>query len=203
MPDSLDGIVSTTTSLTQTQTGTVGSSFRAVSVSSAMPLNSVSGPIADQLWVSNRSLAVGASETLDLLSLADTIQGATGIQTMRQVRLVRIANSETVTGPPSRRLTSVRAVAGRPAPPGAATTAKRSVAAAEEEPGRWPSATIAACTARMPTTVCSSAWRRNRGGSGGAPGTDASRSTAIPAAWQVTWAWTATGQEMWGIESAR
>jgi hypothetical protein len=44
-------------------------------------------------------LAVGASETLDLLSLADTIQGATGIQTMRQVRLVRIANSETVTGP--------------------------------------------------------------------------------------------------------
>jgi hypothetical protein len=99
MPDSLDGIVSTTTSLTQTQTGTVGSSTRAVSVSAAHPLNSVSGPIVDQLWVSNRSLAVGASETLDLLSLADTIQGATGIQTMRQVRLVRIENNETVTGP--------------------------------------------------------------------------------------------------------
>jgi len=98
-PDSLDGIVSTTTSLTQTQTGTVGSSTRTVSVSSALPLNSVSGPIVDQLWVSNRSLAVGASETLDLLSLADTIQGATGIQTMRQVRLVRIENNETVTGP--------------------------------------------------------------------------------------------------------
>jgi hypothetical protein len=99
MPDSLDGIVSTTTSLTQTQTGTVGCSTRAVSVSSVYPLNNVSGPLSDQLWVSNRSLAVGSSETLDLLSLADTIQGATGIQTMRQVRLVRISNTATVTGP--------------------------------------------------------------------------------------------------------
>jgi len=99
MPDSLDGIVSTTTSLTQTQTGTVGSSTRGVSVSSALPLNSVSGPLVDQLWVSNRSLAVGSSETLDLLSLADTIQGATGIQTMRQIRLVRVENNETATGP--------------------------------------------------------------------------------------------------------
>jgi hypothetical protein len=99
MADSLDGIVSTTTSLTQTQTGTVGSSTRAVSANAVYPINSVSGPLSDQLWVSNRSLAVGASETLDLLSLTDTIQGATGIQTMRQVRLVRIANNETITGP--------------------------------------------------------------------------------------------------------
>ena len=99
MADSLDGIVSTTTSLTQTQTGTVGSSTRAVSASAVYPINSVSGPLSDQLWVSNRSLAVGASETLDLLSLTDTIQGATGIQTMRQVRLVRVVNNETITGP--------------------------------------------------------------------------------------------------------
>ena len=98
-PDSLDGIVSTTTSLTQTQTDTVGSSARAVSVGKSYPLNSVSGPLSDQLWVSNRSLAVGSTETLDLLALADTIQGATGVQTMRQVRLVRVTNNETTTGP--------------------------------------------------------------------------------------------------------
>ena len=98
-PDSLDGIVSTTTSLTQTQTDTVGSSARAVSVGKSYPLNSVSGPLSDQLWVSNRSLAVGSTETLDLLALADTIQGATGVQTMRQVRLVRVVNNETITGP--------------------------------------------------------------------------------------------------------
>jgi hypothetical protein len=49
--------------------------------------------------VSNRSLAVGSTETLDLLALADTIQGATGVQTMRQVRLVRVVNNETITGP--------------------------------------------------------------------------------------------------------
>jgi len=99
MADSLDGIVSTTTSLTQTQTDTVGSSARAVSVGKSYPLNSVSGPLSDQLWVSNRSLAVGSTETLDLLALADTIQGATGVQTMRQVRLVRVTNNETTTGP--------------------------------------------------------------------------------------------------------
>jgi hypothetical protein len=99
MADSLDGIVSTTTSLTQTQTDTVGSSARAVSVGKSYPLNSVSGPLSDQLWVSNRSLAVGSTETLDLLALADTIQGATGVQTMRQVRLVRVVNNETITGP--------------------------------------------------------------------------------------------------------
>jgi hypothetical protein len=99
MADSLDGIVSTTTSLTQTQTDTVGSSARAVSVGKSYPLNSVSGPLSDQLWVSNRSLAVGSTETFDLLALADTIQGATGVQTMRQVRLVRVVNNETITGP--------------------------------------------------------------------------------------------------------
>ena len=106
---------------------------------------------------------------------------------------------ETVTGPPSRRLTSVRALAGRPAPQGAATTAKRSLAPARGFFGLWPIAAIASWTARMPTTVCSSAWRRKRGGSGGAPSTGASRSAPIPAARQVTVAWTATGQERWGV----
>jgi hypothetical protein len=99
MADSLSGVVSTTTSITRTTTDAVGSSARGVSTTAAYQLNNASGPLADQVWVSNRSLAVGASETLDLLSLADTIQGATGTQVMRQVRLVRIANSETVTGP--------------------------------------------------------------------------------------------------------
>jgi len=99
MADSFSGVVSTTTSITRTTTDTVGSSARGVSTTAAYALNNASGPLADQVWVSNRSLAVGVSETLDLLSLADTIQGATGTQVMRQVRLVRIANSETVTGP--------------------------------------------------------------------------------------------------------
>lgn len=96
---SLSGVVSTTTAITQTQSDTVGSSTRGVTVGANYAINSASGPIADQVWVSNRSLAVGASETLDLLSLTDTIQGATGVQTMRQVRLVRVTNNETITGP--------------------------------------------------------------------------------------------------------
>lgn len=96
---SLTAVISTTTAITQTQSDTVGSSTRGVSVGSNYSLNSVSGPIADQVWVSNRSLSGGASETLDLLSLADTIQGATGVQTMRQVRLVRVTCNETATGP--------------------------------------------------------------------------------------------------------
>ena len=99
MPDSLSGVVSATTSITRTTTDTVGTTTRGLTSSASYQLNSVSGPIADQVWVSNRSLAVGASETLDLLSLTDTIQGATGVQTMRQVRLVRVTNNETVTGP--------------------------------------------------------------------------------------------------------
>lgn len=99
MPDSLSGVVSTTTSVTRTTDDTVGAATRSVVASASYQLNNASGPLADQLWVSNRSLAVGASETLDLLSLADTIQGATGVQTMRQVRLVRITNNETATGP--------------------------------------------------------------------------------------------------------
>ena len=96
---SLSGIVSTTTSISQVQSDTVGSSTRGVTVGANYQLNSVSGPVADQVWVSNRSLNAGSSETLDLLSLADTIQGATGTQVMRQVRLVRVANHETTTGP--------------------------------------------------------------------------------------------------------
>ena len=99
MPDSLSGVVSTTTSVTRTTDDTVGAATRSVVASASYQLNNASGPLADQLWVSNRSLAVGASETLDLLSLADTIQGATGVQTMRQMRLVRITNNETATGP--------------------------------------------------------------------------------------------------------
>ena len=99
MPDSLSGVVSTTTSVTRTTDDTVGAATRSVVASASYQLNNASGPLADQLWVSNRSLAVGASETLDLLSLADTIQGATGVQTMRQVRLVRVTNNATVTGP--------------------------------------------------------------------------------------------------------
>ena len=99
MPDSLSGVVSTTTSVTRTTDDTVGAATRSVVASASYQLNNASGPLADQLWVSNRSLAVGATETLDLLSLADTIQGATGVQTMRQVRLVRITNNETTTGP--------------------------------------------------------------------------------------------------------
>ena len=99
MPDTLSGVVSTTTSVTRTTDDTVGAATRSVVASASYQLNNASGPLADQLWVSNRSLAVGASETLDLLSLADTIQGATGVQTMRQVRLVRITNNETATGP--------------------------------------------------------------------------------------------------------
>lgn len=99
MPDSLSGVVSTTTSVTRTTDDTVGAATRSVVASASYQLNNASGPLADQLWVSNRSLAVGASETLDLLSLTDTIQGATGVQTMRQVRLVRVTNNETITGP--------------------------------------------------------------------------------------------------------
>lgn len=99
MPDTLSGVVSTTTSVTRTTDDTVGAATRSVVASASYQLNNASGPLADQVWVSNRSLAVGASETLDLLSLADTIQGATGVQTMRQVRLVRITNNETATGP--------------------------------------------------------------------------------------------------------
>jgi hypothetical protein len=96
---SLSGVVSTTTSVSQVQSDTVGASTRGVTVGANYQLNSTSGPLADQVWVSTRSLAVGSSETLDLLSLTDTIQGATGVQTMRQVRLVRVVNNETTTGP--------------------------------------------------------------------------------------------------------
>lgn len=96
---SLTGVVSTTTAITQTQSDTVGASTRGVTIGASYALNSVSGPIADQIWVSNRSVTGGQSETLDLLSLSDTIQGATGVQTMRQVRLVRVTCNETATGP--------------------------------------------------------------------------------------------------------
>lgn len=96
---SLSGVVSTTTAITQTQSDTVGASSRAVTVGTNHQFNSVSGPLADQLWVSNRSVTGGQSETIDLLALADTIQGATGVQTMRQVRLVRVTCNETATGP--------------------------------------------------------------------------------------------------------
>jgi hypothetical protein len=99
MADTLTGVVSTTTSITRTVDDTVGTATRGLVSSASYQLNNASGPLADQVWVSNRSLAVGASETLDLLSLTDTIQGATGIQTMRQVRLVRVVNNETITGP--------------------------------------------------------------------------------------------------------
>lgn len=99
MADSLEGIVSTTTAITRTITDTVGTSTRGLTSAGSYKLNSTSGPIADQVWISNRSLAVGASETLDLLALSDTIQGATGIQVMRQVRLVRVTNNESTTGP--------------------------------------------------------------------------------------------------------
>lgn len=96
---SLTGVVSTTTSIAQVQSDTVGSSTRGVTVGANYSLNSVSGPVADQVWVSNRSLNAGSEETLDLLSLSDTIQGATGVQVMRQVRLVRVTCNETTTGP--------------------------------------------------------------------------------------------------------
>ena len=99
MPDTLSGVVATTTSITRTTDDTVGVATRGLVSSASYQLNNASGPLADQVWVSNRSLAVGATETLDLLSLTDTIQGATGIQTMRQVRLVRVTNNETITGP--------------------------------------------------------------------------------------------------------
>lgn len=99
MSDTLSGVVATTTSITRTTDGTVGVATRGLVSSASYQLNNASGPLADQVWVSNRSLAVGATETLDLLSLTDTIQGATGIQTMRQVRLVRVVNNETITGP--------------------------------------------------------------------------------------------------------
>ena len=99
MPDTLSGVVATTTSITRTTDGTVGVATRGLVSSASYQLNNASGPLADQVWVSNRSLAVGATETLDLLSLTDTIQGATGVQTMRQVRLVRVVNNETITGP--------------------------------------------------------------------------------------------------------
>jgi len=96
---SLSGVIATTTSITQTQSDTVGASNRGVTVGANYKLDSVSGPVADQVWVSTRTLNAGSSETLDLLALSDTIQGATGIQTMRQVRLVRVTCNETTTGP--------------------------------------------------------------------------------------------------------
>ena len=96
---SLSGVIVTSTSVSQVTSDTVGATSRGLSVAGNYTLDSVSGPVADQIWVSNRTLAVGSTETLDLLSLADTIQGATGVQTMRQVRLVRVANHETTTGP--------------------------------------------------------------------------------------------------------
>ena len=96
---SLLGTIVTTTSVTQTQSDTVGDSTRGCVVAGNYSLNSVSGPVADQVWVSNRSLTGGTSETLDLLALSDTIQGATGTQVMRQVRLVRVTCNETTTGP--------------------------------------------------------------------------------------------------------
>lgn len=99
MPDTLSGVVATTTSITRTATDTVGSSERGLTVAANYSLDSVSGPVADQVWVSNRSVTGGQSETLDLLALADTIQGATGVQVMRQVRLVRVTCNATTTGP--------------------------------------------------------------------------------------------------------
>lgn len=99
MPDTLNGVVATTTSITRTVTDTVGSSERGLTVAANYSLDSVSGPVADQVWVSNRSVTGGQSETLDLLALADTIQGATGTQVMRQVRLVRVTCNATTTGP--------------------------------------------------------------------------------------------------------
>ena len=96
---SLSGVIATTTSITQVQSDTVGSSTRGLTVASSHTLNSASGPVADQVWVSTRSVTGGQEETLDLLSLADTIQGATGVQVMRQVRVVRVTCNETATGP--------------------------------------------------------------------------------------------------------
>lgn len=99
MPDILEGTVATTTSVTRTQSGTVGSAKNEVVAANNYTLNSVSGPVADVLWVSNRSVTGGQTETLNLLSLAESVLGATGIVTMRQVRLIRVANAETTTGP--------------------------------------------------------------------------------------------------------
>lgn len=98
-PDTLSGVVSTTTSITRTVTDTVGTSERGLTVGSNYTLDSVSGPLADQVWISNRSVTGGQSETIDLLALTDTIQGATGVQVMRQIRLVRVACHATTTGP--------------------------------------------------------------------------------------------------------
>jgi hypothetical protein len=96
--DSLSGVVSTTTSITRTQSDTVGSQTAGISTVGTYSIGGASGPNETQLWVSNRSLSAGASETLNLLSLADSLLGATGNQVFRQVTCVRVSNQSTTTG---------------------------------------------------------------------------------------------------------
>lgn len=99
MADSLEGVVATTTSITRTQSGTVGTQTNEVVAAANYTLSSASGPAADLVWVSNRSVTGGQTETLDLHALPESLLGATGIVTMRQIRLVRVVNNETTTGP--------------------------------------------------------------------------------------------------------
>jgi hypothetical protein len=54
---------------------------------------------ADVVWSDTRSITGGTTETLDLLSLPDTSLTSPSTGIMRSVRMVRVANNMTITGP--------------------------------------------------------------------------------------------------------
>lgn len=99
MADSLLGTVKTQIDVTRTDAKTLGTNTATVSKSGSYSLDSVSGPVADQVWFSSGSITGGSSITLDLLNLTGPTFGGTQSQTMRQVRVFRAANNETTTGP--------------------------------------------------------------------------------------------------------
>jgi len=99
MADTLTGTIRTQIDVSRTDAQTLGTNTATVSKAGSYSLNSVSGPVADQVYFLSGSVTGGSSVTLDLLNLTGPTFGGTQTQTMRQVRLFRLQNNETVTGP--------------------------------------------------------------------------------------------------------
>jgi hypothetical protein len=99
MPDTFSGSIKTQVDVSRSDVQTLGTNVSSVSKSGSYSLDNVLGPLSDQIWFSSGSVTGGASITLDLLNLTGPTFGVTQTQTMRQVRLFRLQNNETVTGP--------------------------------------------------------------------------------------------------------
>lgn len=99
MPDTFSGSIKTQVDVSRSDVQTLGTNTSSVSKSGAYSLDNVAGPLADQIWFSSGSVTGGSSVTLDLLNLTGPTFGVTQTQTMRQVRLFRLQNNESVTGP--------------------------------------------------------------------------------------------------------